>query len=170
MKNTIYTAARTLCLVLVIVGASVLTFAQRSAAEPASRQGNGAAAGHDQFIGTWQTWVTPRNCATGAAVAPAFAGLLTFAKGQTLSGTSATVPSVFGVWDRLSAWNSYSFTFISLRYNAAGAFIGTQTVRQTADLSGSGNDFTSTGTVVLLDANGATVGTGCATSTGSRFQ
>ena len=127
MKNTTFrTVVRTLGLFLLIGIPKIRACAGNG---PATQQtGKSAQSERDQFIGTWQTWVTPRNCATGAAVAPAFAGILTFAKGETLTGTSATVPSVFGNWDRLQGWHNYSFSFISLRYNAAGGFIGTQVV------------------------------------------
>ncbi len=120
--------------------------------------------------GTWRTTVTPRNCQTGAAVAPAFPGLLTFNKGGTMTGTSATVTSAYGIWDREHGRQNYSFAFVSLRYNNIGAVIGSQTVRQTAVLDASGDAFTSTGTAEILDLAGTVVGTGCATSTGKRFE
>jgi hypothetical protein len=126
--------------------------------------------GERSLVGTWQTVVTPRNCATGAAVAPAFPGILTFAVGDTLTGTSTVVSSVYGIWRREQGWQNYSFAFISLRYSPAGAFIGTQRVRQTLVLGGSGNDFTTTGSVEILDAGGSVIGTGCSTSTGTRFE
>ena len=122
------------------------------------------------ITGTWQTVVTPRNCATGAPVAPAFPGILTFNEGGTLTGTSTAVSSVYGVWERGEGHRNYSFAFLSLRYNSTGTFIGTQKVRQTAELSTIGNEFTTTGTVEILDANDNTIGTGCSTSIGTRFQ
>lgn len=131
-----------------------------------------------RIVGTWQTSVTPRNCQTGVPVAPSFPGLLTFNEGETLTGTSAAVSSVYGVWQRRDGVQQnqsdfaqqYSFAFISLRYSPTGTFIGTQKVRQTATLGTSGNDFTSTGSIEILDANGNTIGTGCSTSTATRFQ
>ncbi len=122
------------------------------------------------IVGTWQTIVTPRNCQTGVPVAPPFPGLLTFNKGGTLTGTSTAVSSVYGVWERTHGKRNYSFAFISLRYSPTGAFIGTQKVRQTAELGQGGNDYTSTGTVEILDANGNLIATGCSTSTGTRFE
>jgi hypothetical protein len=117
--------------------------------------------------GTWQTQVTAVNCQTGAALAT-FPGILTLANGGTLSGTSATVPSAFGVWHRTGTWQENSFAFISFRF-AGGAVVGTQIVRQSAKLSDDGDAFTSTGTSLLLDNAGNIVGSGCANSTGSRF-
>lgn len=125
---------------------------------------------NNRLVGTWQTVVTPRNCQTGVPVAPAFPGLLTFNQGGTLTGASTAVSSVYGVWERQHGWQNYSFAFISLRYSPTGAFIGTQKVRQTAEIGASGNDFTTTGSVEILDVNGNTIGAGCSTSTGTRFE
>jgi hypothetical protein len=122
------------------------------------------------IVGTWQTLVTPRNCQTGVLVAPAFPGLLTFNKGGTLSGTSTAVSSAYGVWEKTHGSRNYSFAFISLRYSPTGAFIGTQKVRQTAELAANGNQFTTTGSVEVLDVSGNIVATGCSTATGARFE
>ena len=119
--------------------------------------------------GTWRTSVTPVNCQTGTPVAPPFPGILAFAQGGTLSGTSATVTSVYGVWDKAHGRRSYSFAFTNLRYDPSGAVIGSQTVRQTASMSGR-DEFTSSGTVQFLDLAGNPVGSGCAISTGTRFE
>ncbi len=127
--------------------------------------------GESQRIeGTWRTIVTPRNCQTGDAVAPPFQSLLSFNRGGTLVGTSTVAASVFGVWQRGHSFHDYSFAFANLRYNTSGVFIGTQTVRQTAALSADGNGFTTTGTVEIFDTNGNLIGTGCSTSTGTRFE
>jgi hypothetical protein len=120
--------------------------------------------------GTWRTTVTPTNCQTGAPVAPAFPGLLTFNKGGTLAGTSTVAASAFGIWSREGGWENYSFAFTNFRYNASGTFIGTQTVRQTVKLGATGDEFASTGTVEIFDGNGNQIGTGCAAATGTRFE
>ena len=148
-------------LLLLIGSAQFLVSAQEDKNEERSER---------SLVGTWQTLVTPRNCATGVPVAPAFPGILTFNKGGTLTGTSTAVSSVFGVWKREQGWRNYSFAFLSLRYNSTGVFIGTQKVRQTVEISSGGNSFTSTGSVEVLDVNGTVIGTGCSTSTGTRFE
>lgn len=121
------------------------------------------------IAGTWRTVVTPRNCQTGDPVAPAFPGLLTFAYGGTLTGTSTVAASVFGVWDRKPGVSDYSFAFTNLRFNPTGTYIGTQAIRQDAVVSGN-DSFASTGTVEIYDVNGVLIGSGCASSTGVRFQ
>jgi hypothetical protein len=63
------------------------------------------------LVGTWQTLVTQRNCATGVPVAPAFPGILTFNRGGTLTGTSTAVSSVYGVWEHENGWQDFDFAF-----------------------------------------------------------
>jgi hypothetical protein len=120
--------------------------------------------------GTWRTVVTPINCQTGVPVASPFPGLLTFNKGGTLTGTSTVAASVYGVWEMVRGSQNYNFAFTNFRYDPAGVLIGSQVVRQDASMDESRDDFTSTGTVQMLDINGNVVGNGCARSTGSRFQ
>lgn len=124
--------------------------------------------------GTWLTSVTQRNCQTGAPIRT-FQGVLTFNKGGTLVGDSTVVspalktPS-FGVWRREQGWQEYFFAFMFYRFNPDGSFAGSQKVRQTLQLGESGNDFTTTGTLEVLDTDGNLLATGCATSTGVRFE
>ncbi len=178
MKNKfMQIAAGTIFGLLMIIGSTQL-FVSGQELKNESSEDSTVNSSKRSIVGTWQTSVTPRNCQTGVPVAPAFPGLLTFNEGGTLTGTSTAVSSVYGVWERkdglqqnlFTPIKQYSFAFISLRYNATGTFIGTQKVRQTATLGASGNDFTSTGTAEILDANGNVIGTGCSTSTGTRFE
>ncbi len=86
-----------------------------------------------------------------------------------MSGTSTALSSVFRVWEQGRGWQNQSFAFISLRYSPTGVFLETQKIRQTARLEGNGNEFTSIGSVEVLDTNGNTIATDCASSTGTRF-
>jgi len=171
MKNKfLKRAAGTIFGLLLIIGsAQILVSAQELKTENSEKSAENNR-NDDKIVGTWQTVVTPRNCQTNEPVAPAFPGLLTFNEGETMVGTSTAVSSVYGVWERRSGRRNYSFAFISLRYSPTGTFIGTQKVRQTTTLGASGNDFTTIGTVEILDTNGTTIGTGCVTSTGTRFE
>ena len=133
MKNkSIQITVGTILGILMLIGSSQYLVSGQETANESLRQAGGNSSAGNRIVGTWQTSVTPRNCQTGAAVAPAFPGLLTFNRGGTMTGTSTAVSSAYGVWDRLRDWNEYSFAFISLRYGPTGAFIGTQKVRQTA--------------------------------------
>ena len=120
--------------------------------------------------GTWYTTVTIVNCDTGAPTPAVFPGILTFNKGETMSGTSTVAPSVFGVWSRTGGWENYAFAFTNFRYSSTGVFIGSQVVRQTVTLGASGNEFVSSGTVEFLDTSGNKNGAGCAKATGVRFE
>lgn len=127
------------------------------------------------IVGVWETIVTPRNCQTGAPVAPDFQGLITFNEGGTVAETaSGSNPALrspgHGVWRRENGVRNYSMKVVFLRFSPTGVFIGKQKITQTAELSADGNQSTSTGTVEILDLNGNVLGSGCATSTATRFE
>lgn len=162
-------AAGTIFGLLMIVGSTQLLVSGQESRNESSREAEDNSSRDNRIVGTWQTLVTPRNCQTGLPVAPAFPGLLTFNRGGTLTGTSTAASSVYGVWNKTDRWQSYSFAFVSLRLSPTGAFIGTQKVRATAELT-SDNEFTSTATVEILDTAGNVVGRGCSTAPGTRFE
>ena len=120
--------------------------------------------------GVWQTVVTPRICATGVPVGPTFPGILLFENGGTMTGTSTAVTSTYGLWRREPGVPQYSFASLSLRYDPAGNWIGSRRITQAVTLEFPGSTFTSTGTFQDYDVNGSPTMSGCATSTGSRFQ
>jgi hypothetical protein len=126
--------------------------------------------------GAWRTVVTARNCQTGEPLG-SLAGLFTFNEGGTMSeygigpGSSPALRSPgHGVWQREHGWQEYSFAFTYYRYNAGGAFIGSQRVRGTLELGSGGDDFATTSAIEILDANGNSVGAGCGTAAGTRFE
>jgi hypothetical protein len=125
------------------------------------------------IVGVWQTTVTPRNCQTGEAVAPAFQGLLTFNQGGTMAevaaGSSPALRSPgHGVWKAGNQFHpTIAFTFI--RFNPDGTFAGRNTIRQTANFP-QNNQFTTTGTLEVFAANGSLIASGCSTSTVTRFE
>ena len=128
--------------------------------------------------GVWRTVVTPRNCQTGEPLGPlVIRGLFTFHEGGTVSefgvapgSTPALRSPGHGVWQREHGWQDYSFAFIHNRYDATGAFLGTQTVRATLELDGSGDAIATQSTVQVFDANDALTATFCATAAGTRFE
>lgn len=138
-----------------------------------------AANGSERTIeGVWRTAITARNCQTGAPLGPlVIRGLITFHEGGTMSefgvapgSTPALRSPGHGVWDREHGWQEYSFAFIHNRYDATGVFIGTQRIRATLELGGSGDEFTTRSAIETLDANDNVIATGCATSGGTRFE
>lgn len=132
----------------------------------------------DSVVGVWRTAVTQRNCQTGVPTMPTSRGLFTFHEGGTLSETSGPGqnPSTglsrspgYGVWEQRRR-RTYSLAFIINRYDASGVFIGTQQIRGFLELAAGGDSYTTNVTVQVFDANDNLVGTGCATSIGTRFE
>ncbi|MEO5859594.1 MAG: hypothetical protein ABIR33_11665 [Pyrinomonadaceae bacterium] len=122
------------------------------------------------LVGTWQTVVTPRICATGASLPATFPGILTFNYGGTMTGTSTAVSSVYGVWDRVNGSSEYSFSSISQRYSAAGVFLGNRRIDQKITIDELGDTFNSEGTFIDTDPAGSPTANGCSSSTGVRFR
>ena len=127
--------------------------------------------------GVWRTVVTPLNCQTGLPVAPSFPGLFTFNKGGTMAEygispglTPALRSPGHGIWQHEEGWQDYSFKFTFYRYNASGVFIGSQRVTGTLQLGESGDDFTTSSAIEVLDANDNVVGNGCGAAVGTRFE
>jgi hypothetical protein len=129
--------------------------------------------------GVWRTVVTPRNCQTGDPIpnVPPISGLFTFNKGGTmaeygiaLGQTPALRSPGHGLWQREQGWQDYSFKFIFNRYNTTGVFIGSQIVRGVLELGASGDSFTTSSSIQILDAGDNVIGNGCATAVGTRFE
>lgn len=166
MKKTFLksTVGTTLALLLWAGGSHVSAYAQE---ETSSDQIEASRT----IVGVWVNQVTIRNCDTGAPLA-SFQTQNTFAKGGTHLETVA--PSIFrsygnGLWKRKQGWNQYTLIQRFMRYDAAGAFIGSGIVRATITLDQTGNNYTSTATNDFLDANGNVVASGCATTAATRF-
>jgi hypothetical protein len=125
--------------------------------------------------GSWKVQVTLRNCATGAAVAPAFNSLLTFARGGTVTESTSS-PAFFpavrgpghGVWS--NTYHHHAFSAVTVAHiTLNGALQRTQTIRQTIVVDDS-NSLTSTATVNFVFADGSPEVNACATATGTRIE
>ncbi len=158
-----------------LMAIAALTVALSFASAQAADQNQSPAPG---IRGVWKTMVTPVDCTTGDPLAPPFPGLFTFNKGGTMSeyGISPLVhqtPALrspgHGTWQHDQGPN-YSFTFIFYRYDTTGLFIGSQKITAALVLGISGNDFTTSSTIEIFDADGNLVGTGCAMAAGTRFE
>ena len=75
-----------------------------------------------------------------------------------------------GVWQRDQSWRDYWFTFTHYRYDASGAFIGSQKVSADAVLARNGDSYDSIAAVEILDLSNKVVATVCATSVGTRIE
>lgn len=56
------------------------------------------------------------------------------------------------------------------RYDANGVFVGSNKITAALVLGASGDEFTTSSTIEIFDANDNLVGTGCATAAGTRFE
>jgi hypothetical protein len=169
---------------LAIIALAVITptIVTTSIASGPNVQGKQSSASSDAsertIVGVWRTVVTPVNCQTGAPLGPlVIRGLSAFHEGGTMSefgvapGSSPALRSPgHGVWQREHGWQDYSFAFTHSRYDASGAFIGSQTVRASLELDASGDEFTTKSAIEVLDTNNNVIATGCATSVGTRFE
>ena len=131
--------------------------------------------------GTWRVTATQRVCPAGPPLGPPFQSLLAFARGGTLSGTTASSAFLpgqrstdFGSWSR--AGRNYSALSEAFIMFSGGPFTqGSQTIRHSISLTQDGNGFTDIASVQFLDVNGNPVtptamAPGCATATGQRLQ
>ena len=131
--------------------------------------------------GTWRVTVTQRVCQTGAPIGNPFRSLLTFARGGTMTGTTASslyLPgqrsSDFGVWSQSGRdYSAFDESFILFTGN--GLIQGTQTLRHSISLTADRNGFTDVASVQFFDVNGnpappTLTAPGCATAVGQRLQ
>jgi hypothetical protein len=155
------------CALVSLVAAMALGTSGIASAQPAERT----------IQGVWRTMVTPIDCQTGDPLVPPFPGLFTFNTGGTMSeygigpGSSPALRSPgHGLWQSEHGWQDYSYTFTYYRYDASGAFIGSQKVTSALELGASGDEFTSNSNVEILDVNNNVIATFCVRGAGTRFE
>jgi hypothetical protein len=126
-----------------------------------------------QLVGTWDTLVSGRDCATGA-VLRTFPALNSFMPGGVLiDTTTASAPSLrtpgHGTWSHTGGrtYRAYSLAFL---FNATGAYVGTQSIEQSIEIGDDPNEFFSTATSRLVDAATGAVTIRCATAVARRMQ
>ena len=135
-----------------------------------SAQGNGS---DRSLAGSWDVEVTARDCQTGAKIF-SFPATMTYNQDGTMQETDLGGPGLVrlqghGVWTHQSA-RQYSAAFRFLNFLPDRTFVGTNVVRSSINLGNSGDDYTSTDTAELIDANGNAIPLGCATTTATRFK
>jgi hypothetical protein len=150
-----------------------------SAASAASAQQSAAEARTVQ--GVWYVQVTIRDCATGAALAPAVHSLVTFAAGGTIhesvggGGFAAGQRSDgHGIWTHKGG-QTYDQRFVSMINFATapgpgpGFEAGWMKVQHTVTIIDA-EHIKSAGTNSFYRLNGDVYRTGCSTATGTRFE
>jgi len=141
-----------------------------SSMDPTARADNGSDNG---LQGTWRVQLTIRNCETSVALRT-FPALFTFAKGGTLTATTAgQSPALFtpnlGVWRHTDghAYRAVSEAFV---FNTAGVWTQTHRLTRAIEIGNNEDEFTDTVSLQIFDTNGNVIVTGCGTSVGSRFE
>jgi hypothetical protein len=174
MKNKLMTTiAGTFLALLMIFGAAQIYVSGQEKENDSDQKTSERS--RNSIEGVWETVVTPRNCVTGAPLAPEFQGLSTYNSGGTYTessgGGNPTLRSPgHGIWERKNGWRNYTLKFIFLRFSPTGVLIGKQRVFQTLELSENGDQLTSSGRFEVLDLNGNVLGSGCSTATATRFE
>ena len=167
---------QTIVLALAVITALTITVSIVSSHNFPDKHSSALSDDHERtIIGVWRMALTTVNCQTGDVVR-SIPGLWTFHKGGTMS-EHASAPGLspamrgsgHGVWQREHGWQNYSLTFIFYRYDASGAFTGSQRAKIALKLGASGDEFTATSAIQVFDANGNVVFTGCGTPSGTRF-
>ncbi len=136
-----------------------------------------ASAAPESMRGVWKVAVTLVDCSSGAALAPAFTSLLSFAGDFTESEATnnpALAPgqrsTAFGVWSKTGAGTYRLTTYALILFASSGPHpisAGSQQITQSIMLSG--NNWTSKATIQFRDMTGAQSGGGWATATASRL-
>jgi hypothetical protein len=129
--------------------------------------------GGGRLEGAWETQVNIIDCQSGNVLAT-FANMPVFAAGGTMTETtSGTAPALRtsgqGVWRHITD-NNYVFRFKSFSFNAQNVFTGWTIIQADVSLDSTGDAYTSSATIEFYDPNGVLLGTGCATSAGTRFE
>jgi hypothetical protein len=119
-------------------------------------------------VGTWNVVITRPTAPPGQPLS--FPALWSFVPGGVLltSGTSFVHTPGHGVWERDSG-RSYTAVLEFFRLDLQGQYLGSQRVTLEIELAADGNSFTATNAIELLDPDGTVVGTGTATSVGTRM-
>ena len=125
------------------------------------------------LVGSWNVQVTIRDCQTGAALVN-FPAMITFNQGGTMQETANDAAPLLrlpghGVWSHQRG-RGYSAAFQFFRFNPDGTFAGRNIIKSTVNLRESGNEYATTDTVGVFDANDNLIVTACASSTATRFE
>lgn len=134
--------------------------------------GNAQTGDSGRLAGTFDVSVTPRICATGAAITN-FQAAYYFAPGGTFSGLSSGTGSggrgreQLGVWKHLGDGH-YRFRIKTYLFDAAGVATSYQIVTHDGVLSNDGLSWSSTGDSRTFSLEGVEINAGCSTIVGSR--
>jgi hypothetical protein len=124
--------------------------------------------------GTWNAQLTVFDCNNPNTVLRIFPAKFAYAKGGTLTVTTAgQLPSLntpgLGVWHHMYG-RTYSGVSEAFIFSSAGAWTSTQRLTRVIVVSRDAKEYLDTVALEILDTNGKVIVTGCATSVASRLE
>lgn len=137
---------------------------------------NGNVGNEQSLVGSWDVTISIVSCQNPAIVFFSFPATITYNQGGTMQESDLGGPGIVrllghGVWERQRG-RRYSAAFRWLNFLPDRTPAGKNVVRETIRLGRGGDTYTSTATVVALDANGNVIpgAGGCGTETATRFE
>src|SRR5277367_5930317 len=164
--------------VVPLIALAAVLFAASSTAIAQSEE-SGSARGlevtwGDGLEGTWNAQLTVTDCNNPNTVIRSFPAKFSYAKGGTLTATTAGQPpslstALLGVWNHLygRTYGAVSEAFI---FSSAGAWTSTQRLTRVIVVSRDAKSYTDTVALEILDTTGHVIITGCATSVATRLE
>lgn len=124
--------------------------------------------------GSWTSAISIRNCVSGDVLAGPFKGISTFHQGGTLSETREANPATprgpgHGIWYR-SGKRQFTIKIVFQRFDLNGFLVGTQEILSTNTVSKDSKTAAVAATFKVLDNNGVTLASGCASGDSQRMQ
>jgi hypothetical protein len=156
---------------MLVPGFELTTMAQSLGAE----SHNGLeGAWHDGLEGTWRAQLTITDCQNPNTVLRTFPAKFSYAKGGTLTVTTAgQLPSLstagLGVWNHLYG-RTYSAVSEAFIFSPAGAWTSTQRLTRLIEVSWDAKTYTDVVALEILDTSGHVIVTGCGTTIASRME
>jgi hypothetical protein len=161
---------------LVLAGMLVLGFGLTAMAQSVDAESHNGLeeTWHDGLEGTWRAQVTVSDCQNPNVVLRTFPARFSYAKGGTLTGTTAgQLPSLstaqLGVWKHLHG-HTYRAVTEAFFFSSAGAWTSTQRLTRLIEVSWDAKTYTDVVALEILDTSGHVIVTGCATSAASRME
>jgi hypothetical protein len=156
------------------VAATAIALMSGTAQIEAGQRDSGAQSQARQLQGTWRVQITLRNCQTGDALRPPFPAMATFAAGGTVITSDGGLSPLLrgaghGAW-RHTGGHAFEALTEAFLFTPAGAFNGTQRLRQSLEVGWDPDEFNATVSAEILDVQGIVLATGCATSVGRRME
>ena len=129
---------------------------------------------HNGLEGTWNAQLTVTDCNNPNTVLRTFPAKFSYAKGGTLTVTTAgQLPSLstagLGIWNHMYG-RTYSAVSEAFLFSSAGAWTSTQRLSRLIVVSRDAKRYTDTVALEILDTNGKVIVTGCGMTVASRLE